>query len=288
MSAPTLLIVPQVALPAVTVSQVAIESKDRVLGASSLIASLKTADDNRKCFEARRAIEGLSRELEKERKKVTDPINDWLRQFKATVDTQRQELEQESGRLAQLEKDFNLAEQRRVFEEQEAQRRELERIERERQAELQRIRDEQIAAEFKAKMAAKEAERLAMEATNKKQREAAEKARLEAEAQAAEAASVALAQTQRVEEVAAQQAYIEAAPVEQVRAKGQTVREVWVIDQINDFQLLKARPDLVRSIEWDKLGINAALESGQTLPGVKAHKDTRMGGRGKIQPVINV
>ena len=125
MSAPTLLIVPQVALPAVTVSQVAIESKDRVLGASSLIASLKTADDNRKCFEARRAIEGLSRELEKERKKVTDPINDWLRQFKATVDTQRQELEQESGRLAQLEKDFNLAEQRRVFEEQEAQRREL-------------------------------------------------------------------------------------------------------------------------------------------------------------------
>ena len=288
MSAPTLLIVPQVALPAVTVSQVAIESKDRVLGASALIASVKTADDNRKCFEARRAIEGLSRELEKERKKVTDPINDWLRQFKATVDTQRQELEQESGRLAQLEKDFNLAEQRRVFEEQEAQRRELERIERERQAELQRIRDEKIAAEFKAKMAAKEAERLAMEATNKKQREAAEKARLEAEAQAAEAASVALAQTQRVEEVAAQQAYIEAAPVEQVRAKGQTVREVWVIDQINDFQLLKARPDLVRSIEWDKLGINAALESGQTLPGVKAHKDTRMGGRGKIQPVINV
>jgi len=288
MSDQSLILAPKVDMPEVEASAVALQIKDRVLEASALIAMVKTADQNKKCFEARRQIEQLSRDLERERKKITDPINDWLRKVKSTVDTEKEELDRESGRLARLEREFNDAEKRRVWEEQEAQRRELERIEREMQAELARIAREQAEAERKAQEAAESAARQASEAKNEEQRKAAEAARVEAQRQADEAARVAAAQTQSVEESAEFKTYIESKPVEITKAKGQTFREVWVVDQINDHQLYKARPDLARTIEWDKTAINAALDAGQTLPGVKAHKESKAGSRGRVQHLIDV
>lgn len=63
-----------------------------------------------------------------------------------------------------------------------------------------------------------------------------------------------------------------AAPV--VKADGQSFEEVWKIDQIDSFVLMKARPDLVRNVDFDLIAVKAALKAGLTLPGVKAHKET--------------
>ena len=152
-----------------------------------------------------------------------------------------------------------------------------------------------IAAEAarKAREEREAAERLAREATNKKERAAAEAARVEAEKRAAaakveadrlaaESQARATAEAQAALERASQASYIESKPPEIMRARGQTVKKVWVIDQINDFQLMKARPDLVRKIEWDMTSLKQALEdSDGKVAGVTAHPDINVGNRGR-------
>lgn len=83
-------------------------------------------------------------------------------------------------------------------------------------------------------------------------------------------------------------ARIESAPIPTTRAYGQSNRKVWKITQINDFQLMKARPDLVRKIEWDMVGIKAELDRGQKLPGVTAEEDLKVVVRGGAPKAIEV
>jgi len=57
-----------------------------------------------------------------------------------------------------------------------------------------------------------------------------------------------------------------------IRTTGQTIREEWEIESIDSFVLMRARPDLVRKIEFDRLSIKDELGRGITLPGVIATK----------------
>ena len=67
------------------------------------------------------------------------------------------------------------------------------------------------------------------------------------------------------------------------------MRKIWVIDQINDFQLMKARPDLVRKVEWDLSALKEALGESGKLPGVIAHEDIKVDNRGgKASAVLDV
>jgi hypothetical protein len=284
--------------------------RDDALSQSALIGKVETGKQNEQSAAARKVIKGLLSLFETQRKKLKEPILEAGRQLDRVVDAERDELKREDARLEGLEKEFMRAQLRRRAEEEELQRKELARIEAEKQAELLRIAREQAEAERvareaaeasqrAAREAAEAAQRLAAEATNKKQREAAEKARIEAERQAeaarAEAARVAAEtaerarqQAQLATERADQAAMLESKPVEISRARGQSVCKVWIIDQINDFQLMKARPDLVRKIEWDLTGLKQALADGQKLPGVVAHEDIGVGNRGGKAALIDV
>lgn len=288
-------------LPVVKIAPVALQMRDEALAASALIGKVETADHNNKCSAARRTIKGLLSLLESERKKNTDPLLELQRQIKRDVDTLKLDLEKEDARLENLEKDFIRAELRRRQEEEEAQRRELVRIEAEKQAELARIAREAEAAkaeaeriiqeQFEREQVAREAAaRLATEATNKRQREEAATAlaevnrqaevnRVEQERIATINAEIARQQSQLVTERAEAAAYVESKPVEISKARGQSVRKEWIIEQINDFQLIKARPDLVRKIEWDMVALKQALASGEKLPGVRAREDIAIGAR---------
>lgn len=266
-----------------------LQMRDEALSASALIGKVETAAQNEQSVGARKRIKSILSLFETGRKKLKEPILEAGRQLDRVVQTEREELEREDGRLENLEKDFIRAELRRKSEEEELQRKELARIEAEKQAELQRIADEQAAAQRKAQEAAAEAQRLAAEATNKKEREAAYAAGIEAQRIASAAAETARQQTQLATEHAAAASFVESKPVEISRARGQSVKKVWVIDQINDFQLMKARPDLVRKIEWDMVGIKQALADGVNLPGITAHEDIGVGNRGgKVAALIEV
>lgn len=254
-----------------SVSTQARAQKEAVLADVALIGRVTNQRENDAATDAMKRLKALSSQFERERKAITEPLLEAQRELKRVVDVERDELDRECGRIECLVKDFALAEQRRIREEQEAQRRELERIEREKQAELKRIAEEQEKLEREAKAARDAAE--------------SEAIRLEAEKRIAELA----AKSQQVQEAADLAARIESKPVEITRSFGQQTRKVWVIKQINDFQLMKARPDLVRKIEWDIVAIKEILNSGQSLPGVVAEEDLRVGVRGKAsQPLIEV
>jgi len=71
-----------------------------------------------------------------------------------------------------------------------------------------------------------------------------------------------------------------------VRASGQTARYDWEISRINEHVLAKARPDLVRRIEFDMRALKDALTRGDKLPGVEAKRVLNAGVR--TRPAIDV
>lgn len=244
----------------------AIEEKEHALSIAALIGKVTNKAQNDAAVDAMRRLKNLSNAIERQRKEVTEPFIEAQRALKRMVDAHREELDRENGRLECLVKDFTIAEQRRIREEQEAQERELRRIEAEKQAELKRIADEQARLAREAQAATDAAAKQAAEA---------EQARLAAEAA-------------RVTELADHRAALESRPVEITKASGQVIRKQWVIQQINDLQLMRARPDLIRKVEWDMVAIKEILNSGQKLPGVCAVEDLRIGTRGGSMKAIDV
>jgi len=282
---------PALAVSPIEMSPATIAAKENALASSALIGKVTNRAQNDSAVEAMRQLKGISNAVERRRKQITEPFVEFQRAIKRTSDEFREDLDREAGRLELLIKDFVLVERRRIEAEQEAQRRELERIERERQEELKRIADEQARVEREAHEAQEAAQHAAQEAASAQQREAAqvalaaaEKQRLAAEATAQQAAQ----QSQTINDAADHKAYIESKPVEITRATGQITRKVWKISRIEDFPLLKARPDLVRKIEWDRMAITEALNAGQKLPGVTAEEDIKIGTRGRGGKLIDV
>ena len=298
------------ALPAFApeLSPAAIAEKENALASSALIGKVANQQQNDTAINVMKQLKFLSNSIERERKRLTEPFIEAQRSIKRTADTHIDELDREAGRIEMLVKDFALAEQRRIRDEQEAQRKELERIERERQAEIMRIAREQALKEAElaraaAEAAAKEreaqimAERKLAEAKGKEARakaeaervaqiERAEAARIERERQAAELAKASEARAAAAIEKAQEASRIESRTIEVQRTIGQTNRKVWNIKQIDSFVLVKARPDLVRKIEWDMVRIKELLNAGEKLPGVQAEEDLAVGVRGRAQRAL--
>ena len=203
------------------------------------------------------------------------------------------------------------ADLKRISDEQAAREAEANRIQDEIDSKAREVKE---AAELKARQEREAAEKLAREATNKKQREAAEKARIEAEQRAAAAkiesdkvevaakaerervgadlrrqAEASAAQIAAVEEKAGDAAYCAAKPVEITKVAGQRMTSDFEITKINEWALMKARPDLVREIKFDLRAMKDELKRGVKLPGVEAKEvfksDVRVG---KELPAINV
>ena len=302
------------AVPVFELNGSAVELKKKALEASALIARVTNADSKIIAVRAQVELKRVISSIEKARKELKEPLLQAGRQLDTLCATESLELEKEFGRVSNAVKEFDDAERRRVMEEERLQREELARIEREKQAEIDRIRREQEAKEAEArriqeeaarkvKEAADAAARLAAEAKNKQQRDAAEKARLEAEkarqaaadakaaqdAILAQEAAKAQAATNAVEEKAGDAAYCAAKPIEITKVAGQRTTCDWEITKINEWTLLKARPDLVRKIEFDMRAIKDELKRGNKIAGVEAKEvykaDVRVG---KESSAINI
>ena len=258
---------------------VALADKEAALAHAALVGAVRTPAENMIAVEAQKEIKRVALAFERERKKLKEPLIEAGRRLDRMVGDETKELDIELGRLSNLTTEFQLAEQRRIREEQEAQARELARIEAEKQAELKRIADEQARVE-----------RAAREATNKTEREAAAKAMAEAEAArnaAEQSAAVAAVQTARVEATASAATYAESKPITVSRESGQVVKTEWEITVTNPYELAKFHPDCV-TITPLLTPIKAALNEGRTVKGVVAKKILTTSVRPGAQKFIDV
>lgn len=86
-----------------------------------------------------------------------------------------------------------------------------------------------------------------------------------------------------------ERAAIEATPPpEPVRAEGQRVTTDWEITRLSEHVLAKARPDLVRKIEFDMRAVKSELQRGVKLPGVEAREVVKSGVITRAQHLIDV
>lgn len=257
------------------------ERADLAVQACDLIVAVSDADSNALAVSAQRQVHDLISEVEKARKAAKQPVLELGRAIDGACEAFVSPLKKAELKVATLIGDFQQeqlekqrAEQRRIAEEQA-------RIERERIAEEARIQAEQEAAARAAR------EKLEAELRAAKDAKAAEEAKERAARAEAEAAAKAEADRKRAEEQAAFAAECIRPPVvEAVRAEGQAVRTDWEIVSLNEWVLAKARPDLVRRIEFDTLGIKEELKRGVKLPGVTARevvKSVTRSGRKEIE-----
>ena len=263
-------------LPPISISPAALALRDQALAGASLIGKVENADENTKAVRAAIELKRIAQAFERQRKELKEPLLDAGRKLDRIVATELLDVNKELGRIENLTSGFQLAEQRRMREEAELQRKELERIEAERQAELWRIAREQEEIQRKAREAAEAAAKLAADAKNKKDREAARLAAEEARKQAVEAqkaAALAADESRRVQEAAQNAAMAEAKPITATRAVGQLVKTDWEITVINPYELAKFHPDCVK-IEPLLTPIKQALNAGITVKGVRAEKKT--------------
>lgn len=277
-------------LPLFTVGAEAIQLKESALSLAALIGHVRTPAENSAAVEAQKEIKRVCQLFERQRKKLKEPLIEAGRQLDRVVQAELVELDKELGRLSELTTEFQLAEQRRIREEQEAQQRELARIEAEKQAELKRIADEQARIERDALKARLEAEAAVKFAANKAQREAAAQAMADAEAkrkEAEKAAALAAEQTRLANESAAAKAYSEGKPITASRESGQVVKTDWDIQVVNPYDLAKYHPDCVK-IEPLITPIKAALNDGREVKGIVAKKKLTTSVRPGSQKVIEV
>lgn len=278
-------------LPVFTLTAEATQLKESALTTAALIGKVENAEDNALAVNAQKELKRIQNLFERERKKLKEPLLEAGRQLDRTVSNELAEIEKEAGRLQNLTSDFQLAEQRRIREEEELQRKEVARIEAEKQAELKRIADETARLEREAREAREAAERQAREATNKKQREAAEKARLEAEAlrkESEKSAATAAEKSAQVEEKAATAIYAESRPIQATRETGQVVKTDWEITVTNPYDLARFHPNAVK-IEPMLGEIKRMLNEGYEVKGVSARKVTKASVRvGLPQRAIDV
>ena len=277
-------------LPVFQISPTALQTRDEALSNAALIGRVENADQNKQAVDAHIFLKRVATSFEKARKTLKEPLIEAGRQLDRAVATELAEIEKEIGRIGQLTSEFQLAEQRRIREEQEAQQREIERIEREKQAEIQRIAREHAEAERKAREATEAAARQAAEATNAKQRQAAELARLDAERAAKAAAEKSAAELQLANERASAATLAEAKPIVAQRSVGQVVKTSWEYEVVNPILFAKMHPDCV---QWEKLPVIAAqitqhLNSGMTLKGIMAKQVTKSTVRAGTSPLIEV
>ena len=277
--------------------------KEAALCQAALIGKVSSRDSKIIAVRAQQALKKVISDLEKARKFWKEPLIARGRELDSMIEAEKLDPERELGRVTAEVSAFDLAERRRVEEEERLQREQVARIQRERDAEIARLAADQAAklaeaqrvqeeADRKAREAQEAAAALAAAATTKAQHEAAQRAQEEAnKAQEAAQATITAnsarieavaaqtaALTQQIEEKAADAAYVAARPIEATYVAGQRKAVGWKVEVTDVYMLAKFRPDLVEF--KPKLGeIKAALNEGQEIRGIKAEREYTSGVR---------
>jgi len=277
--------------------------KEAALEQAALIGKVSSRDTKIVAVRAQQALKKVISDLEKARKFWKDPLIVRGRELDTMIEKEKLEPEKELARVTQEVSAFDLAERRRVEEEERIQREQVARIQRERDAELALLAAEHAAKEAEARRVQEEADKKAREAqeaaaalaaaaTTKEQQEAAQRAQEEAtralgaafevkqaqDARIEAVAALTAALTQQIEEKAADAAYVAARPIEATHVAGQRKATGWKIEIVDVYMLAKFRPDLVEF--KPKLGeIKACLNEGQEIRGIKAEREYTSGVR---------
>lgn len=283
-------------LPVFQIAPAALAQRDAALSSAALIGKVENAAQNESATRAHIELKRISAGFEKERKKLKEPILEAGRQLDRVVNTELQEIEKEIGRISALSAAFQLAEQRRVREEEELQRKELERIEQARQAEIARIAREQAEVERKAREAQEAAEREARNAKNKEQAAAAEASRKLAQEQARAAGvsrAAALAEQQRADDAANAARMAEAKPIQATRSSGQVVKTDWEITVTNPYDVAKFYPDcckveILTGAVKERIKAGLAIDKNFTMKGIEFKAKLTTGVRAGTQQAIEV
>ena len=128
--------VPQLPVFQPALAPAALAQIESALSACALIGKVTNRAENDIAVTAMKSLKTLSLGLERERKALKEPYIEAGRAIDRVVAKAREELDHRNGEIECLVKDFVLLEQQRIREEQEAQERELARIEAEKQAAL--------------------------------------------------------------------------------------------------------------------------------------------------------
>ncbi len=229
----------------VRIDDSAVQLRTEAIAAASLVGTVKTPEQQERAVAALKLIKGLKKQVEDGRKSAKEPFLETAR----LIDFEAKSFVE---RLNADELRINTA----IGNYQQELADEVRRQERIRQAELQRIENEERDAKESVAKAAREAEatrqaeerrlsELAAKETNEveKQRLAEEQTRLANER--AKAEKLAIAEQARQSALADQQREAVGPAVVAVQASGQTSRETFDYDVTNLWALARAHPGLV-------------------------------------------
>lgn len=132
MSTTEIILADKPVLPPISISPAALALRDQALAGASLIGKVENADENTRAVRAAIELKRIAQAFERQRKELKEPMLDAGRKLDRLVATELLDVNKELGRIENLTSEFQLSEQRRIREEAELQRKELERIEAER------------------------------------------------------------------------------------------------------------------------------------------------------------
>lgn len=279
--------------------------------ALTLAAGVGVVDDpetNARATAAMRACKGLCNEMEKARKRVTDPLLDLQRKLKAAADGAVAEVKSEYERIDRATADYQTAETDRVRELERKRQDEIARVERERLEALavierERLQAERIARQQAENKAAEERARIEQERRENEAKvgaaaaaEAAAKAQQEAEARAEaerqRIAAAAEAAAKEAAEIAVARASIQVenlgGPAERVRSEGQTVKTEIEFETTDIHLLYRHHPNCVTLTE-SRQAIRDLINAGvRQIKGVRMWEATKVSTRQRQPKTITV
>jgi hypothetical protein len=277
------------------------EVESAALETSALIAVVRDANGNRAAEAAAAQITALIKGVEKSRKAVKEPFLEACRRIDATAAAAVARLKAEEIRLNAAIGDYQaeqLAEARRkevarqeelrrIAEEEAAARRRIEESareeERQRQEALRKAEEARQAELRKLAEAEAAAKSVRQRAENERRRAQLEEQRKAWEAEGAQAKRIAdeaaAAELKRQSELAAQAAEAVGPQATIAKVAGQVVKPVWKFDLVNIWELVRARPDLVR-VEENRAAINEAVTQGlRECKGLRIYEDVSISRR---------
>lgn len=266
-----LIVAPPAPVEKIKLSPEAEQLMEVALSNAALIGKVTNADENAAAAGAQIELKRIVTLFEKSGKAIRDPHTKFCKDVIAFVEEKTKDATMELQRISTTIGNFQQLELAKQRAAENAARLEQERIQKEQQEAERKLREEAAAAQRKLDEEAAEAARQLREATNARARAEAEALQREIERQQELAKAANLDAMDAIQEKFNEQAAQISAPIPQpVRADGQRVSVDWEITRINEHQLAKARPDLIRRIEFDLRAVKDELKRGVRLPGVEA------------------
>jgi hypothetical protein len=262
----------------------ALAMQSLALHGAALVGKVTNPAENENAVAAQRELRRCIKLCEDARVEIKAPVIEYGKRIDSIAKSFKEPLAEEQLRVARLIADFAALEQAKVRAAEAAKRLEEERLERERQAEAQRIREEEWAKQRVLDAEAARIEAQAREARTAKARAEAETARLELERQRALAAvqthdALDAANERHCEQVAA------LPTVTAARAEGQVVKWDWEISVSDVHALYRAHP-LCCKVTPLLSESQSLLDAGVQVRGVVAKKvpksSVRIGGAAKF------